>query len=113
MTDAMLQTVKRVSDCQRCQDIVFKIWQLNADECGVLTHTVRSMRRLQTGSLKGMGDQVYARGTIARGQLLYHIDVRGLETPAWRDVALGSLAAFYETPKEACEWKHAQGSFGW
>ncbi len=99
----MLQTVKRSKAAwagQSVQDLVYKIWRLNTDEHGILTHTVRTMHRMPTRSKSFMGNPVYARNTLTRTQLIYYSYLRRRKSAPGLGVNQIRLAKLYEaSPK--------------
>ena len=82
------------------KDLVYKIWLRNTDKSGTLTHTLRTMHRMPAGSVKNVGNPVYARNALSRYQLIYHPYVRRRKSPLrWISSQIG-LSKIHETSEK-------------
>ena len=81
MTDGLLQAAKCSSSegfaNREVANLISETARRCADECGVITHTLRTMHRMQVGSIKTLGHPPDARGKIPRDLVIYHLDLRG------------------------------------
>jgi len=58
------------------ENLIYKTWQANTDKCGVLTHTMRSMRRMPTRQFSTLGNSLPPRIKESPIEFVYYAYLR-------------------------------------